>query len=321
MRFNLRLCAIALALCGLVSTAQAAKSKKGNANAATPAAAAAPSAAPASTPAPPVIDLDLSPTPTAAPAAQAPSKPADDVLELPVDASAKAAAKPPEPAPAPAEEPAPRKSLGLVVGASTSFGWAFEDTLGTAAPQFRAAVGATYAFKAPMSLALGLSSRSYRRGYMTRTADVSGAGLARPVVDEAEYGVDLVFGYDLGNLILKDGRLELAPIAGPSLRIFDNAALPSQSFAVAAGARASWRASDLFDLRGLALWGFNVLGSPDGYGSALGGPLSVSVLNASFGLKVAPQLRLGLGYEGEVVTLGASMRGVHGLSVSLDVLL
>jgi hypothetical protein len=326
MRPNLHPCALALALCCLGSSALAAKAppKKPTAPATAPAAAPAP--VPAAPPLP-ELDLDLTPAPAPAtlPAAPAgkpsPAKPSEDVLELPIDEPAKPAAKVPAPAAPAATEPDATKPMGLTVGAATSFGWAFEDALGTAAPQFRAGLSATYAFKAPMSLALALSTRSYRRGYMTRTADVSGAGLARPVVDEAEHGVDLVFGYDVGGLILKDGRLELAPLAGPSVRVFANAALPSTSVAVALGARASWRASELFDVRGTALWGYNLAGAPEGYGSALGGPLAVSVLNASFGLKVAPQLRLGLGYEGEIVTLGASTRGVHGLSVSLDVLL
>jgi hypothetical protein len=319
---------LVLALCCLGPSALAAKAPPKKPNAPAPAPAAAPAPAPAAPPLP-ELDLDLTPepapappTPPAAPAVKpAPAKPFEDVLELPIDEPAKPAPKAPAPAASAATEPAASKALGLTVGAATSFGWAFEDALGTAAPQFRAGLSATYAFKAPMSLALGLSTRSYRRGYMTRTADVSGGGLARPVVDEAEHGVDLVFGYDVGGLIVKDGRLELAPLAGPSVRVFANAALPSTSVAVALGARASWRASELFDVRGTGLWGYNLAGAPEGYGSALGGPLAVSVLNASFGLKVAPQLRLGLGYEGEIVTLGASTRGVHGLSVSLDVLL
>lgn len=247
-----------------------------------------------------------------APPRAAPAKPEVKKDELP---------PPPVPAPEPAT-PSAREPLGLRLSPTVGFGNVDEAALSTTNPQFRAGLAVEYAFKEPMAIGLSFSDRFYRRTYMTTQPDLSGSGPALVDQDEQELALDLLFSYDLAKTLGADsGRLVLAPVVGPSFRLFHNEAMRHQAGALAVGARVGWALSESLDVRASGLYGYNLFFRNADLPSALAGPKAVSVVDGSLGLRLAPGTRFGIGYEGEIVTLGASYRLSHGLAFTFDVLL
>ncbi len=255
----------------------------------------------------------------------APAMPASD-LPLPIPEPPPPPKKA-EPAPAPAPPPPPPPPpapppLGLRLSPTVGFGQVSETTLDTTTPVFSAGFGAAYRFKKTMTVSLDLADRLYERLYATTQPDLAARSEETVRLSEQDLAIDALFAYDLAPLFkLAPGRLQLAPVIGPSVRFFQNEALPSEAGGIAIGARASFRLSEQLEIGGSGSWAYNLFFQNPTLDSALGGPMAVSTLDAYVGLRLAPKTRFSLGYAGEIVTLARSYRLMHTLSFTFDVLL
>ena len=211
--------------------------------------------------------------------------------------------------------PAPRLRLTPKVG----MGFTSEDATDGATVGFSVGGSLEFSFTPAISLGLDVRDLFYRRTYLGLAPDLEAGSASRTTLDEQKVGADLLVELELFRLFKAPlVRPRLSVLVGPSFRFFHNDAFRTQAGSVAAGLAAGWAFNERLDFRAGGLYAYNFIFKNEGLPSALGGPKSVTSFFGSIGLRLAPEARLGIGYEGELVELEASTRLYHSLCFSLE---
>ena len=213
-------------------------------------------------------------------------------------------------APANSEAPA-RFILTPVVG----FGFTVEDAVGESSPQFELGADARYDFSDSTGLFLTFRDHSSSQLYLTNRPDLATGGAASLQTNEQLFQADLDFVYTFHPL----ERLSLGVFAGPGIRLFENADIPSQMGGIAPGGEFTFTIARDVDFSARASYLYNFMFQNPGSISVMGAPHSATDASAALGLKLTGQSRLRLAYEGEDDAFARSYRFYHSLAFLFDI--
>lgn len=209
----------------------------------------------------------------------------------------------------------PRLHLTPTIG----FGITSEASVHDAAGTFTVGGTLAYDFTDALTVSLGSTHLNSSRTYLGVRLDPTQRQASSAQVYEQRVALELLARYELTGLMgVRDKRVQLAVVAGPSTRFFSNDSYGNMSGGVGIGGRARWAFSDQLDVMLGGLWTYNFFFKNTGLASALGKPMAVSTLDGSFGLHLSDRTRLGVGYSGELLTLDHSYRFYHSLGLTFD---
>jgi tetratricopeptide (TPR) repeat protein len=163
-------------------------------------------------------------------------------------------------------------------------------------------------------LSLQLEARFSKQPYRLNQPGIGGTA---PALDRSEqrYDAYLSYGYDVGPLLLKSGRLTAMPMLVFGYTRLQNEAFPSDFLGLGAMARLRFALSPRIALAGGVGWTHNLLA--DNSLSAVGGPRDEVAFRAGVELPFAGGYAISAEYRGEVLTLRNDQRIANGASIGV----
>ena len=150
------------------------------------------------------------------------------------------------------------------------------------------------------------------QGY--RTEQPAPGGISAPQNrSEQRYDASLGYGYDLGRLLFKSGRLTATPMLVVGYTRLQNDSFPTNFLGIGGQARARYRLGRGFAMIGGIGWVRNLLTNDTP--SAVGGPRTDLSFHAGVELPFAGGNSIALTYRGDVLTLRDDQRVANGASV------
>src|SRR5207244_4892308 len=141
-------------------------------------------------------------------------------------------------------------------------------------------------------------------------APFNGPPASRVTVDENRFDFSAAGGYDLGALLVEDGRLELTPMGGLQFLTARNEGFPFDLLGPSAGLRASWSLPP-FTLRAVGSYAYNLNKDSSGPNAFLS-PVSALAIRAGLQFRVNPAYAIELDYAGDAIKFEHVWRIGHG---------
>ncbi len=183
---------------------------------------------------------------------------------------------------APFERPfarnAPAWNVTLLLGGERSSESGYTDSLVLG----RIGIEGTRRFEANWLATVTADWRTSHQQY----APFNGPPAARVTVDENRFDFSGAAGYDLGALLVENGRLELTPMAGLQYLTARNEGFPFDLLGPTAGLRASWSMPP-FTVRAVASYTYNLTKDSSGPNAFLS-PVSDVALRAGLQFRISP---------------------------------
>ncbi len=154
--------------------------------------------------------------------------------------------------------------------------------------------------------------RSYRQQYAPITGDPT-----RVTLDENRWDLAGRAGYDLGALLIENGRLEIIPLAGFEYIGANNSSFGFSLFGPTGGLRAGYGLGP-FTLRGVFGYTYNVLGSDSSAPSAFKSPVSALYWRAGLEFQVTSRYGLELDYVGDAIDFQQVWRVANGAAIGFS---
>ena len=129
-------------------------------------------------------------------------------------------------------------------------------------------------------------------------------------VDENRFDFSAAAGFDLGALLVSNGRLELTPLGGLQFLTARNTGFPFDLLGPSAGLRASWSLPP-FALRAVGSYAFNLNKDSSGPNAFLS-PVSALAIRAGLQFRVSPAYAIELDYVGDAIKFEHVWRIGHG---------
>ena len=170
----------------------------------------------------------------------------------------------------------------------------------------RIGIEATRRFDENWFTAVTADWRSSRQQY----APFDGPPAARVTVDENRFDFSAAAGFDLGALLVSNGRLELTPLGGLQFLTARNTGFPFDLLGPSAGLRASWSLPP-FALRAVGSYAFNLNKDSSGPNAFLS-PVSALAIRAGLQFRVSPAYAIELDYVGDAIKFEHVWRIGHG---------
>lgn len=207
--------------------------------------------------------------------------------------------------------------FAAVLTPSAGVGWSEEDRFDGEAVHAR--VGASFVgrFNQALSVEALVRVLFYRREYLGNQFNAS-RELSRSSFDEQKVDAEAFFLVDLARLFSLPASWRLPIGVGPGFRFFVNDALPSRLGGAAGRLDLGYALSPVVDVSAGASALYNFAFDPRTVASALGGPTLAVGWRGALGLRFAENVRFGVAYEGELVTLVNARRLFQSFVFQLD---
>jgi hypothetical protein len=141
-------------------------------------------------------------------------------------------------------------------------------------------------------------------------APFNGPPASRVTVDENRFDVSAAGGYDLGALLVENGRLELTPMGGLLYLTARNEGFPFDLFGPTGGLRASWSIPP-FTVRAVGSYTYNVTKDSSGPNAFLS-PVSAMSIRAGLQFRMNPAYAVEADYVGDAIEFQHVWRIGHG---------
>jgi tetratricopeptide (TPR) repeat protein len=141
-------------------------------------------------------------------------------------------------------------------------------------------------------------------------APFNGPPASRITVDENRFDLSAAGGYDLGALLVENGRLELTPMGGLQYLTARNTGFPFDLLGPSAGLRASWSMPP-FTLRAVGSYTYNLTKDSSGPNAFLS-PVSALAFRAGLQFRVSPAYAVEADYVGDAIEFEHVWRIGHG---------
>jgi len=141
-------------------------------------------------------------------------------------------------------------------------------------------------------------------------APFNGPPGSRVTVDENRFDFSAAGGYDLGALLVQDGRLELTPMGGLHYLTARNEGFPFDLLGPSAGLRASWSMPP-FSLRTVGSYTYNLTKDSSGPNAFLS-PVSALSIRAGLQFRISPAYAVEADYVGDAIEFQHVWRIGHG---------
>ena len=141
-------------------------------------------------------------------------------------------------------------------------------------------------------------------------APFNGPPASRVTVDENRFDFSAAGGYDLGALLVEDGRLELTPMGGLQFLTARNEGFPFDLLGPSVGLRASWSLPP-FTLRAVGSYTYNLTKDSSGPNAFLS-PVSAVGIRAGLQFRMSPAYAVEADYVGDAIEFEHVWRIGHG---------
>jgi hypothetical protein len=186
---------------------------------------------------------------------------------------------------------APTWNVTLLLGGERSHEASYTDSLVLG----RIGIEGTRRFEANWLAAVTGDWRTSHQQY----APFNGPPASRVTVDENRFDISAAGGYDLGALLVENGRLELTPMAGLQYLTARNTGFPFDLLGPSAGLRASWSMPP-FTLRAVGSYAYNLTKDSTGPNAFLS-PVSAFAIRAGLQFRVSPAYAVEADYVGDAI--------------------
>lgn len=204
-----------------------------------------------------------------------------------------------------------------VLTPSAGIGWSQEDRFEGEAVHARAGASFLGRFNQTLSAEAQVRMLFYRREYLGNQFSAE-RELSRSSFAEQKIDAEAFFLVDLARLFSLPASWRLPVGVGPGFRFFVNDALPSRMGGAAGRLGLGYAFSPAVDVSAAASVLYNFAFDPRAVASAVGGPTLAVGWHGGIGLRFAPNVRFGVAYEGELVTLINSRRLFQSFVFQLD---